>query len=341
MANDVATALSRLSGSLERGFGNIGRSRISRADYGLRRGRQELEAPILRRKGELLEREREQENRPGNVFSLLPYLKSSEAAPHMVKFLTDPGGKNFGKKTPLQNIAGLFGENAKINEQGQVIRGDDSIVPEWEMRGRAKDIGLIVASRSDPIKQKESERDVLTDRLENPKFANQAGAIKGEIDRINTILNTPSEVVKLRMQSVGGLTGALGWSDITDKHLSAQIKHQQGKIDKYEATQAATLKHTRAKEIAGIKKGKVFDTDKALKRISQIQKAKATLNKTSFIDRYLSTLPQFKGKEGQQIGEQEKKELYRAWDEEVANLRSQMGGTKTAPADTKDPLGIR
>ncbi len=271
MANDVAGALSRLSGSLERGFSNIGRARISRADYGLRRAKQEFEvgehkkyAPIREKQLLDVQRQTKLDEAPGSVYNYLPHLKNPTAVPHMVGFLSEKGGKNFGGTDPLDEIAKRFGPNAKIDKPSGQVTVDGAVVPDVVMRSKAGEIGLVAAARSDIIKQRKSELLVLEDMSEDTNLTGeQIAEITKRRDFIKAGLKNKEQAIQWRRESIERLHGAKGKSDDINKLLDTQINRQQGFVDKYDASLALAAKREHAITLKKTKPGKELKGDEA------------------------------------------------------------------------------
>ena len=79
--------------------------------------------------------------------------------------------------------------------------------------------------------------------------------------------------------------------------------------------------------------------EKALKRISDIEKAKATLGDTDIVTQLMTLLnPELAGKEGQEIDANTKESLMEAWDNEIDYLE-QFSGTKRKKRKKKPEPG--
>jgi len=110
-----------------------------------------------------------------------------------------------------------------------------------------------------------------------------------------------------------------------DKVITQELTKEKGWINKYEAP--------RWEDDATTKKPEVKPSE-ALKRISAIKKSKATLDKTSTVDRLLAAA--YPGlEEGQKVTEAQKQELYDAWDREIAYLEQFVTGKPAATSPGK------
>ncbi len=87
-------------------------------------------------------------------------------------------------------------------------------------------------------------------------------------------------------------------------------------------------------------KSKEPSKEKALKRISDIQKAKATLEKTDTVTQLMTLLnPRLAGKEGQKIDDNTKAALMDAWENELDYLEQFSGTTRKKEPAPKPPGG--
>ncbi len=262
MANDVSRALSSLAGTIERGTANIGRARLGRAELGLRRAKQEFEISEHRKFAPVRERELakvELENEPATFFDYAPsFAQNPLFAADTIEVLTNKGGKHFKNTAPMDDIAGIWGVGARWDkDKQQVIKPDGTPVSKFEKKSRDEEVGIVLSARGDLVKMHRTASEIYGGQIKEAPAGQDVSALITEKDRIDTILKTPGEVYKLHVKSAERARSLLGRSKKGDEILSNQLSYLKSKTDKYEATQAATLKHTRAKEIVGIKKGEV------------------------------------------------------------------------------------